>query len=119
MDNNKTWYYDLPGCDLKWWLKWLSGGWADHLRPVWAEPCKLEEILVEDGLYDELGQLYNMDESGMPLDPKPPKTLCARGAWNPLSKCSDIKAQIEAIACVSGANQVLLPMVVWDRKALA
>ena len=78
----------------------------------------LEETLVENDLLDKPGQLYNMYESGMPLDPKPPKVIHVRGVKNPLSNCSGTKAQITIVGCVSAAGQVLPPMVVWDRKTL-
>ena len=32
----------------------------------------LESTLMENGLEDCPGQIYNMDETGMPLDPRPP-----------------------------------------------
>lgn len=78
----------------------------------------LEETLVENDLLNKPGQLYNMDESGMPLDPKSPKIVHIRGVKNPLSNCSNTKAQITIVGCVSAAGQILPPMVVWDRKTL-
>jgi len=35
----------------------------------------LESTLKEHQLEDCLGQIYNMDETGMPLDPRPPNII--------------------------------------------
>lgn len=39
---------------------------------------QLEEILNKHGLQDHPERIYNMDEMGMPLDPKSPKVIAAR-----------------------------------------
>jgi hypothetical protein len=39
----------------------------------------LEEVLDTHGLKEHPERIYNMDESGVPLDPKPPKVIAARG----------------------------------------
>ena len=39
----------------------------------------LGETLHENDLLDKPGQIFNMDESGMPLDPKLPKTVHMKG----------------------------------------
>ena len=54
----------------------------------------------------------------MPLYPKPLIIVHVRGAKNPLSNCSNTKAQITIVGCVSATGQVLPPMVVWDQKTL-
>ncbi len=43
----------------------------------------LEHTLKETGLCQYPGLIYNMDESGFPLDPKPHKTVNCRGSKNP------------------------------------
>ena len=40
----------------------------------------LERTLEENDLIGKPGQLYNLDESGMPLDPKSPKVVVERGS---------------------------------------
>ena len=40
----------------------------------------LEDILTEHNLKDLPAQIYNMDESGMPLDPKGLNVVTKRGA---------------------------------------
>ena len=39
----------------------------------------LESILKEHQLEDCPGQIYNMDETGMPLDPRPPNIIAKSG----------------------------------------
>ena len=39
----------------------------------------LEDILTEHNLLDNPAQIYNMDESGMPLNPRPPNIIAKRG----------------------------------------
>ena len=37
--------------------------------------CLLEETLNKHGLFNSASRIYNMDESGMPLDHKPKKVV--------------------------------------------
>ena len=39
----------------------------------------LEDILTEHNLLDSPAQIYNMDESGIPLNPRPPNIVARRG----------------------------------------
>ena len=78
----------------------------------------LEETLRENGLMDKPYQVFNMDETGMPLDAKPVKTIHAVGSHNPYCLSSGSKDQITVVGCVSAAGQHLPPMVIWDRKNL-
>ena len=39
----------------------------------------LEETVEENELMGKPGQIYNMDETGLPLDPKPPRTIHLKG----------------------------------------
>ena len=64
------------------------------------------------------GQIFNMDESGMPLDPKAPRLIFQKGS----SACalgSGDKSQITIVACASAVGFCLRPMVIWDHKTLA
>ena len=57
----------------------------------------LEETLVENELMSRPGQIYNMNETGLPLDPKPPKTV---GTKKAIASTSGDKSQITAVGCV-------------------
>lgn len=78
----------------------------------------LEETMEEYGLVDRPGLIYNMDETGMPLDPKAPRTIHMRGKKNPSSISGGNKVQITVVGCVSASGHCLPPMVIWDRKNL-
>ena len=78
----------------------------------------LEETMKENGLDGKLGQMFNMDESGMPLDPKSPKLVFEKGCHASCVTSGD-KAQITIVACVSAAGFCLPPMVIWDRQSLS
>ena len=78
----------------------------------------LEETLLENELKDCPCQIFNMDESGMPLDPKSMKTIHVHGDPNPVTTTTGNKAQITVVACVSASGNYIPPMIIWDRKSL-
>ena len=78
----------------------------------------LKETLLENDLKDCPCQIFNMDESGMPLDPKSLKTIHVRGDTNPVTAATGDKAQITIVACVSASGNYIPPMVIWDHKSL-
>ena len=78
----------------------------------------LESTLTENGLLDHPTKLFNCDETGMPLNPKPLKTVCKLGAKDPSYTTGNSKVQISILACSSAAGYALPPYVVFDRKTL-
>ena len=60
--------------------------------------------------------MFNMDESGMPLDPPSLKVVTSAGIKPGF--CSGNKAQVTVVACCNAAGYVLPPMVIFDRKTL-
>ena len=78
----------------------------------------LSETYDQYDLADQPAVVFNMDESGFPLDPKPLKSVYARGSKNPTLLSSGQKSQVTVVACVSAAGQCLPPMVIWDRQTL-
>lgn len=78
----------------------------------------LEQTLDENGLRDRPGQIFNMDESGMPLNPKAPKLVVECGSAA-VAVGSGNKSQVTIVGCVSAAGFCMPPMVIWDRKTLA
>ena len=79
----------------------------------------LEATMAEYDLQSKPCQIFNMDETGLPLDPKPPKVVCAVGEKNPSSIRAGNKAQITAVGCVSAAGYCIPPMVIYDRKTVS
>jgi transposase len=79
----------------------------------------LERTLEDNGLLEKPCQIFNMDETGMPLSPQSPKCVFTRGEKNPVNIDGGDKAQITVVACVSAAGYCIPPMVIWDRKKLS
>lgn len=78
----------------------------------------LEETLAANKLEGRPGLIFNMDESGMPLDAKAPKLIFGKGSYASAIGSGD-KSQITVVGCVSATGFALPPMVIWDRKHLA
>ena len=78
----------------------------------------LGETMIKYGLNNDPPLIFNMDESGFPLDPKPPKGVFVRGEKNPCSVTAGNKSQITVVGCVSASGQCLPPMIVWPRKKM-
>lgn len=78
----------------------------------------LQQTFDENDLNDQPAAIFNMDETGCPLDPKPLKCVHVRGKKNPCSISSGSKSQVTVGACVSAAGQCVPPMVVWSRKTM-
>ena len=78
----------------------------------------LEDVLTEHNLKDSPAQIYNMDESGMPLDPKALNVVTKRGAKKVRSRSTGRKGQVTIVACGSAVGQIIPPMVIFDAKKL-
>ena len=77
----------------------------------------LEQTLEHD-LADKPNHVFNLDESGMSLDPCPPKIIAVKGIKHPTSITTGDKTQITTFACCSAAGYVIPRLVVFDRKTL-
>jgi len=78
----------------------------------------LEKTMTENDPLDKPCQIYNVDETGLPLDPKASQLIFQQGERNPAAVSSGNKAQITVVGCVSAGGSCLPPMVIWDRKTL-
>ena len=78
----------------------------------------LEETIQENGLTNRPAQIFNCDETGLPLTHKPPKVVARVGQKHPYTVTSNEKAQITLLACGNAAGYSIPPMVVFDRKTL-
>ena len=74
----------------------------------------LETTLADNDLLDKPCQLFNMDETGLPLAPKPPKVVCKKGSRSVNAASSGDKSQITVVACVSAGGYSIPPMVIYD-----
>jgi hypothetical protein len=78
----------------------------------------LEETLKDSGLSARPAQIFNCDETGLPLVHQPPKVVAPVGCKHPYTITSSDKSQITVLACASAAGNAIPPMVIFDRKAL-
>ena len=78
----------------------------------------LDETMEEYDIKDKPHVIFNMDETGMPFQPKLPKGVFARGEKHPSMVSSDNKGQLTVVGCVSAAGFCMPPMVILDRKTL-
>ena len=76
----------------------------------------LKETLAKHELMDKPAQIYNCDESGMPLQHKMPKTIAQRGTKKVRQRSSGNKTQISVLACGNAVGQVIPPMVIFAGK---
>jgi hypothetical protein len=88
---------------------------ADNLKKYYD---LLKTTLETHGLMNQPSRIYNMDESGMPLDHKPPKVVAPKGMKKVHCRTSGSKGQITIIACANAAGSVILPMVIFEGKRL-
>ena len=79
---------------------------------------KLKKTLEENNLMKNPAQIYNVDETGMPLDHHPPKVVAIKGQKKVRSRTSGNKSQVTVIACVSATGHTLPPFVIFDAKSL-
>ena len=78
----------------------------------------LEQTLNDNDLMHHPCQIFNADETGVPLDAKPLKVLGTTSQKNFYSVSSGNKKQITVLACVSAGGISLPPMIIFNRKGL-
>ena len=78
----------------------------------------LECTLCDNDLMDKPAQIFNLDETGMPLDPSPPLVVARHGQKHPSAVGSGDKSQITVFSCCSAAEYALPPCVIFDRQKL-
>ena len=78
----------------------------------------LKEVLLEYKLMDLPCQIYNVDETGIPLDHRPPKVVTKKGQKKVRSRTSGNKSQITVIGCVNAGGSHMPPFVIFDAKNL-
>ena len=78
----------------------------------------LEEVFDELDLKNHPERIYNMDETGMPLDPRPPKVVAPKGQKKVRYRCSGQKSQITIIGCGNAIGQTVPPYIIFAAKQL-
>ena len=96
-----------------------------HARVAGGDNCVLgryfdllEKTISEAGLTDRPCQIFNLDESGFPLSPKPPKVITKKGEKHPSCITGQDKSQITVLCCCSAGGYAIPPLVIFDRKTL-
>ena len=74
----------------------------------------LKKTLEENSLMGCPNRIYNMDESGMPLDHKPPKAVARKGTRKVHYCTSGNKSQITVLVCANAAGSIVPPMVIFE-----
>ena len=77
-----------------------------------------EKVVVDYDIIDKPIQIFNIDETGLPIDHRPPKIICKTGSKNPACITSGNKTQVTIVACVNAAGYSLPPMVIWNLKTM-
>ena len=78
----------------------------------------LKDTLVENDLMESPNRIYNVDETGMPLNHSAPKIVTGRGHKKVRYRTSGNKSQITVIGCVSATGHAIPPFVIFDSKSL-
>ena len=74
------------------------------------------EALDKHDLKGKPSQIYNCDESGMPLEHKMPRTISAKGTKMVRQCSSGNKTQITILGCASATRQAIPPIVIFAGK---
>ena len=78
----------------------------------------LKDVLDEFNLLSTPAQIYNVDESGVPLDFKTPNVVAPIGAKKVRYRQSGKKGQITIVACANAIGNAIPPMIIYDAKKL-
>ena len=78
----------------------------------------LNDVMTEHDLHSNPSQIYNVDETGVPLDPRAPNVVAAKGTKKLKYRQSGRKGQVTVVACASVSGHTIPPMVIFDAKRL-
>ena len=78
----------------------------------------LKKTLQENNLMNSPGQIYNVDECGIPLDPKAPNVIAKVGSKKVRYRSTGRKGQVTIVGCGSAAGHVIPPTIIFDAKKL-
>ena len=78
----------------------------------------LKKTLQENKFINSPGQIYNIDECGIPLDPKAPNVIAKVGSKKVSYRSTGRKEQVTTVGCGSAAGHVILPTIIFDAKKL-
>ena len=76
----------------------------------------LEMVLQEFELFDKPGQIYNVDETGMSLDPPKLRVCALKGQKKVRQRGSGNRSNITVIGSVSATGHIIPPFVIFEGK---
>ena len=76
----------------------------------------LNDVLTKHDLHSKPAQIYNVDESGIPFDPRAPNVVATRGTKKVRYRSSGKKGQVTVVGCASAAGHAIPPMVIFNAK---
>ena len=76
----------------------------------------LGQLYDEHGFESHLECVYNMDETGVTLEPHPSKVVTRKGQKKIRHCTSGQKVQITVIGCGSAVGQILPPLIIYAAK---
>ena len=117
-----------------WWRGFLRRHPALRLRAGDATAAVRMDAVNEENVhtcfsllkevYDEFEfeafpqRIYNMDETGVPLDSRPPKVVAPKGQKKVRYRCSGQKSQITVVACCNATGHAIPPFIIFAAKQL-
>ena len=78
----------------------------------------LNDIMTEFDLHSKPSQIYNVDESVIPFDPRAPNIVTMKGTKKVRYRQSGKKGQVTIVGCASASGHAIPPMVIFDAKRL-
>ena len=76
--------------------------------------------IYDDFEFDKFPEsIYNMDETGVPLSPRPPKIIAKKGQKKVRYRTTGDKAQITVIGCGSATGQAIPPFIIFAAKQIS
>ena len=118
-----------------WWEKFLKRNPSLSLRSGDSTAGVRMDAITSDNLemyfdllrniYDDFEfdkfpeSIYNMDETGVPLSPQPPKIIARKGQKKVRYRTTGDKAQITVIGCGSATGQAIPPFIIFAAKQIS
>ena len=76
----------------------------------------MKDIFDQFDFYSYSETIYNMDETGMPLESRPPKIVARKGEKKIHYQTSGQKQQVTEIGCGNATGQAIPPFVIFAAK---
>jgi len=70
----------------------------------------------KNNLLHSTPQIYNVDETGIPRDPKAPNVVAKKGMKKVRHRSTGRKGQITVMPCASPAGKILPSTILFDAK---